>query len=202
MLFRSGGSSGGSGGPDGGGSANTGRSPATGGQCPAGSATGQVCTGEEAYNTCLSNTCGTQIAACLGSGYLQGSFTGPCSDYINCTMKCPCDANATTCENTCSTQYLTANSTCYSCMLTLAGCVLSSGCTAPDCATNTNTTTTTTTTTTTGTSCAALSACCPSLVALAGGAMTAEQCQLGFSAITDAECAQLLTSYKAGGICK
>ncbi len=148
-------------------SSSNGRTGANGGQCPA-SSNGKTCTGEAAYQTCITNACGTQAKTCFGNNYASGDFSGSiCADYMGCVMKCPCDSTATTCETSCSTQYLatTAGAACMSCVTTLGYCVAQSGCTQPVCtttSTNTNTTTTTTTTTTTstGTNCVALQTCC------------------------------------------
>jgi hypothetical protein len=180
-----------------GGSSSGGRSGANGGQCPA-SSNGKTCTGEAAYNTCISTACGTDAKACFGANYASGDFTGsPCADYMGCIMKCPCDATASTCEANCSTQTLqtAAGATCLTCLTTLGTCVAGAGCTQPNC----TTTTTTTTNTSTGTGCAAAVACCTSLATL--DATLAQQCQAALAGQTDAVCAQVVAAYKQAGVC-
>jgi hypothetical protein len=157
------------------GTSSSGRTGSTGGQCPS-SSSGQTCTGEDAYNTCMMAACGAEYKACFGNNYASGNFTGGvCADWVNCMLKCPCDATATTCETNCNMSLTTAaGQPCMTCVLSLSACVetgAGAACTAPVCtptgtATNTATntvtltTTSTTTTTSTGTNCAALQACC------------------------------------------
>ena len=197
----------GCGGSSGSKTSGSGRSGATGGQCPA-SSNGQTCTGEAAYETCVMGVCGTQYKACFGNNYASGNFTGgACADWVSCEMACPCDATATTCESTCSAQFLTttAGQTCLSCLTTLETCVSGAACTQPVCtttSTNTNTATLTNTNTATntgtGTSCAALTACCATLT---GAVATGCQAAVSSAAGVDATCASLLTSFKSGGYC-
>lgn len=190
----------------GGGSGSSGTSPSgrtgsNGGQCPA-SSKGQTCTGEDAYNNCLTSACGTQVKACFGNNYAKGDFTGSvCADWMNCQMKCPCDATASTCEGACATQYLmtAAGTTCLSCVTQLGTCVqAATSCKQPVC---------TTTNpgvdaggTSTGGGCAGASACCDALAAL-GGATVVQQCKTALAGQTDAVCDQVVTSYKQAGLC-
>ena len=211
LAVGCGGSSSGTGGPDGGGSSSTGRTASNGGQCP-GSSTGQSCTNESAYESCLLNACGTQYKAALGNNFASGNFAGsPCADFMNCELKCPCDTTATTCEAACFTQYAGSTSTCYTALMAVEACVVGNTTCACTQATNTNTSTATSTATGTGTStgtgtgtgsCAALSGCCASIVAMAGGGVTVQECQAAYAAVPDATCAQTLSAYKTEGICK
>jgi len=168
----------------------TGRSPATGGQCP-GSTSGQTCTGEQAYYDCLTKACGTEAKACFGNNYLKGDYTGgSCSDFMTCMMACPCDSTADACTTQCAVTYVmsAAGAACATCTTTLQACTTLAACTAPVCTTGT----TTTTTTSTGTNCAALQTCCGKMA----DATIKAACQ---SAITsaggdDATCALILPS--------
>ena len=132
-----------------------------------GSCANATCAAANAFTQCIETNCSTQIVAALGSGYASGSFSGPCAQYQNCKLACPCDATATTCEGTCALQYLTAGSACstaynavQTCGETVAlGACASSVATCPT-STATGTGTGTTTTTTSGTNCVALQTCC------------------------------------------
>jgi hypothetical protein len=184
----------------------SGRTFSNGGQCPA-SSSGEVCTGEDAYNTCELNACGTEYKACFGNNFASGDFAGGvCADFFACEMKCPCDATATTCEETCTTQYLTtaAGATCAACVTTLSTCVTTGAgatCTNPVCTTtSTNTNTNTNTDTSTSTGCAGALACCTALGTTYGATVTT-QCQTALAGQTDATCDQVVSAYKAAGIC-
>ena len=186
-----------SGGLDGGGSSTTGRTPSNGGQCPG--STGQSCTNESAYQSCLLNACGTEYKAALGNNFASGNFTGsPCADFMNCQLKCPCDATATTCEATCATTYAASGSTCFTALMAVEACVV--GNTSCTCTPATNTNTNTNTNTSTGTGCTAAQACCASL-GTTYGASVAQQCATALAGQTDAACTQLVASYKQAGVC-
>jgi hypothetical protein len=147
---------------------STGRSPSTGGQCPAGSTSGQTCTGEAAFNSCIMTACGAQYQACFGSNYASGNFAGSaCADFLTCEIQCPCDATAKTCEYTCYTQHAAVGSACSNALLALGVCAAANtaptgACVSPVCTGGTppDTSTSTTTSTTTGPNCAAVAACC------------------------------------------
>jgi hypothetical protein len=177
---------------DKGGSSPSGRSAANGGTCPA-SSSGQTCTGEKEYADCAMAACGAQSKTCFGADFLSGVYTGPCGPYLDCQMKCPCDATATTCEQNCTT-LVTTNTECLMCLLTLASCVQSAGCAEPVCqgtgidagATG-------------GANCTALQACCAGLV----DANQIQACQLALAgaAGNDSICSQILVGFKSQSLC-
>jgi hypothetical protein len=173
----------------------TGRSPATGGQCP-GSTSGQTCTGEQAYNDCLTKACGAQAKTCFGNNYIKGDFTGgACSGLITCLMACPCDATGDACMAQCGMTYMT-DATCASCTTTLQACTTTAGCVEPVC--TTTGTNTSTSTSTTGANCTALQACCATL---ATAEATACQAALAQAAGVDTTCASVLAGFKAASLC-
>jgi hypothetical protein len=182
------------------GTSSTGRSASNGGQCP-GSSSGQSCTGEAAYNTCELNACGAQYKVCFGNNFASGNYAGgACSDFLTCELKCPCDATAMTCEQTCATQYMLTSTVCATCLGTLSACVDSgagAACTKPVC-TTTGTATNTNTNTSTGTNCAALQTCCASA---AGAVATACQSALANTGGVDTTCAGVLSGFKTAGYC-
>jgi hypothetical protein len=181
-----------------GGTSGTGRDLLTG-QCLG--ASDEVCTGEDAYVTCLAGRCDAQLKACYGADYAKGKYAGPCGDLMNCEMKCPCDATKDACEATCYSQNGNSVTACLSCTTTAATCITGSGCAEPVCTpTSTTTTTLTSTSTATGTGCAAALACCQSLAASLG-ATAVQQCQAAVAGQTDAACAQAIATYKSLGVC-
>lgn len=179
-----------------------GRTASNGGQCPA-SSSGQTCTGEDAYETCLMNACGTQYKAALGNNFASGNFAGsPCADFMNCLLKCPCDATGDSCEVTCFTQHAASGSACYTAMMAVQACVVATTCAMPVCGPSTATTTSTSTTTgtSTGTGCAGALACCTAL-ASSGGASVVQACKDALAGQTDAVCTQFVATYKSAGLC-
>ena len=127
---------GGTGGPGNGGNpgGGNGRTIVSGGQCT--SSSGQSCTGEADFETCVIGACGTQLSACFGDGISSGVVGGSCADYMNCELACPCDGTATTassCETNCGEQYVSAQSPCGTCLQLLSSCMRLSGCTQPVC---------------------------------------------------------------------
>jgi len=176
---------------DKGGSSPSGRSPATGGACPA-SSSGQTCTGEKEYSDCAMAACGTQSRTCFGADFLSGVYAGPCGPYLDCQMKCPCDATAATCEANCTT-LVSANTECMMCLLSLATCVQGAGCAQPVC-----TGTGIDAGTTGGTNCAALQTCCAGV-----DPSQAQACQLALAGAggNDSLCAQILAGFKSAGLC-
>mgnify|MGYP001768862201 CR=1 FL=1 len=180
----------------------TGRDPANGGQC-SGSSTGQTCTGEEAYMSCIATACGAQIKACYGNNYAKGDFSGgACSELIACQMACPCDATGATCVAACSQQHMMA-SLCSTCMTTMGACLTAAGCAAPVCGgTTTGNTTSISTGTGTGTgtgsSCAAFQACCASIT----GPSIATMCSLAQTGGAEQSCALALQGFQQSGYCK
>jgi hypothetical protein len=182
-----------------GGTSSTGRDPLTG-QCIG--ASDEVCTGEDAYLTCLVGKCDAQLKPCYGSDYTQRKYSsGACADFMNCEMKCPCDATKDACEASCMAQHADAVTSCLSCTATVAACIAGSGCAEPVCTSATSTLTSTATMTSTSTStatgsCAAALACCQSLGPSLGAAVV-QQCQALVAGQTDATCAQAIATYKA-----
>lgn len=91
---------------------------------------GQTCTGTAEYETCINGACNSDFVACYGAGYKTGSFSGPCADYVNCTMACACDANYSSCSQACVSKM---TSDCQSCAMKLGTCVQGASCTKPVC---------------------------------------------------------------------
>jgi hypothetical protein len=188
----------------------TGRTAASGGLlCKS-----QSCSAKDTYFACAASKCDADAKTCFGPNYASGTFTGACQSFLTCTMGCPCDSTGDACLLGCEAAI---TSDCVTCSATVQTCAATSGCGAgaPTCAndastsgtntstnTNTNTNTKTNTSTATGTSCATLVACCPSIVALAAGSTTLQECQAGLAAMPDAQCAQLMVQYSTLGLCK
>jgi hypothetical protein len=98
------------------------------GQCENGA--GGTCTGAAAFSTCMTDNCDSDLRDCFGPSYASDTFAGPCADYMNCLWKCPCDANAKACQDTCTP--LLAAGTCLSC-LTGSWCMITSCGGPPAC---------------------------------------------------------------------
>lgn len=86
------------------------------------------CPGQDAYDTCQQNACGAKYEACLGSGYLTGSFSGPCQSTMECLLSCSCDDSA--CSLAC---FQNASTACADCMEAASDCEERSGCVEPAC---------------------------------------------------------------------
>jgi len=93
---------------------------------------GQTCTGTSEYESCVIKACDAKIVACWGSGYQSGSFSGPCADVMNCMLACPCDANYSSCQQTCAMKMM-SNTACQTCSLEVSTCMQGSGCKQPVC---------------------------------------------------------------------
>jgi hypothetical protein len=54
-----------------------------------------MCTGMEAYTSCVQTMCDAQYRTCMGDNYRQGDFTGsPCEAFLTCTTNAPDPCNA------------------------------------------------------------------------------------------------------------
>lgn len=115
-------------GETGGRDASSGRTVGSLGHCENGA--GGTCAGAAAFSTCMTDNCDSDLRSCFGPSYASATFAGPCADYMNCIWKCPCDANAKTCEDTCTS--LLAAGTCLSC-LTGNWCMITSCGGPPAC---------------------------------------------------------------------
>jgi hypothetical protein len=170
------------------------------------SSSSQVCTGEEAYSTCITQACSAQITACYGPAYASGTYAGACTTFLKCQAACPCDSTATTCETNCTSQFMT-DATCMTCLQTYSACVKTSGCVAPVC-TGSTTPDASVSVPPTGVDggtaaaagCAEALKCCTALTAKYGAA-AGQTCQSTVATSTDAVCATLVAQYKPLGMC-
>jgi hypothetical protein len=175
-----------------------GRDPKTG-YCTV-SASGESCAGVAAFDACAASSCDAQAKAALGNSYASGSFSGPCRDYMNCMLACPCDTTASACETNCLA-VAAANASCATPGLALQACIASS-CGAPVCSSGTGTGTSTGTSAG-GSTCAQAQACCTSLSALAGASVAALQAACAqMASYTETQCSQAIAAIQAAGYCK
>ncbi len=100
------------------------------------SGTGKLCPGTtgtctqaeiETYDNCVYGQCGSAVAACYGTGYQSGSYSGPCASYATCAAKCGCTDSA--CKTACGQP----STDCSTCQNNIGICAFGSTCTIPAC---------------------------------------------------------------------
>lgn len=90
---------------------------------------GSPCTADtSAYEQCLIGKCDGELSACYGPSYKSGSFSGPCGEYTNCILACPCDTAYNSCMMQC---YPKATQACADCGKQVTACINASGCQSP-----------------------------------------------------------------------
>ncbi|MFC1641847.1 hypothetical protein ACFL5O_04035 [Myxococcota bacterium] len=97
------------------------------GECSA-STQDPTCSGEEAYEQCLTAKCDSVYQECFGSGYASGTISGPCAATVTCMKACNC--GDLTCEINCA-QSVSAE--CQACDEKVDQCEQTSGCQEPVC---------------------------------------------------------------------
>lgn len=48
----------------------------------------------DTYSSCYNDACEVTFSGCYGPGYLQGEYSGPCADYVECATGCDCEDTA------------------------------------------------------------------------------------------------------------
>jgi hypothetical protein len=106
-----------------------GRDPLTG-ECPNDGDTESSCTDDElkGYSDCAVEKCDSKYKECLGDGYKNGSYGGPCKEFTTCVNKCSCGDDA--CVEACGAP----TRECTSCLTNAGQCIVSM-CELPECAT-------------------------------------------------------------------
>jgi hypothetical protein len=92
------------------------------------STSGGACPVSSSYLTCLQYNCSTNLTACYYSDGISRAAGGVCQAYANCMLACSCDANRSSCENVCWQNDAMAIPDCFSCLISLAGCVSNYNC--------------------------------------------------------------------------
>lgn len=92
------------------------------------STSGGACPVSSSYLTCLQYNCSTNLTACYYSDGISKAAGGICQAYANCMLACSCDANRSNCENVCWQNDAMAIPDCFSCLISLAGCVSNYNC--------------------------------------------------------------------------
>lgn len=184
------------------GTGGTGSSPAGSGVlriCGLTRASGETCAGVDAYVQCLETVCNDALSRCFGTSYAQSDYTGSvCADYAQCATA------SSSCNGSC-----TPSSPCQTCLTTLVGCIQASACTAPYCTGGTGT----------GGAppvdaggspdggvviqgtCADLQACCASIQDPSGQSACVQTLADARARAGDPDCAVVLSTYRAAGIC-
>lgn len=163
------------------------RSVATQGKCSTGATTTATCAAVTSYQACQITKCLPELKKAMGDGFMSGDNTGgSCGAWMTCTMACPCDNTANTCETGCNA--LMSEGTCMTDLQAMTGCFTTNCGVQPTCDG--------TTTTEPGANCTAAVKCCDTITATPIGAAYKTACA-GLAAAGEEACAQALESMKA-----
>lgn len=92
------------------------------------STTGGGCLFSSDDLACIKGNCAPDLSTCYSQPEISTSAAGgPCLDYANCVLACPCDGNQTSCESRCDQNFFLKNN-CYVCIASLGTCMSDHHC--------------------------------------------------------------------------